>query len=206
MNQYYMLIKNRFIDFDKLIIEKYHLLGLNETDCIILIKLNNLLNNGKKKLIACEIAPSMSISSNTISKRIVDLVKNGFITLSLSDIDASEVFSLDETYKRLSNILEGDDEQVSKDTNKSITKEIVGLIEREFKKVISSMDLEVINHWVIEDKYPYDKIQDAVYECVKIKKMNINYVDAILSKKDQVKSPVIKSNLAELFNNVYKKN
>ena len=36
MTQYYMLLKNRLIDFEKLIIDKYSYLGLNEIDVIIL--------------------------------------------------------------------------------------------------------------------------------------------------------------------------
>lgn len=206
MSQYFMLIKNRFIDFNKLMIEKYHLLDLNETDAIILIKLNNLLNQGKRKLQVEELTPNMSITANTISKRLVDLVKNGFITLSLSDIDAGEVFSLDETYHRLGNLLEGEDEENAKEVNKSITREIVQMIEREFNKLLTPIELEIINHWVLEDKFPYEKIKDAVFECVKIKKLNVKYVDAFLNQKE--KKPVAtknQDNLQELFNNVYRR-
>ena len=92
MSQYYMLIKNNLISFDKLMIDKYNQIGLNETDAIILIKLNGLLNEGITKLESKYLEPSMSITNNTISKRIVDLVKNGYISLSLSNIDASEEF------------------------------------------------------------------------------------------------------------------
>lgn len=205
MSQYFMLIKNKFIEFDRLMIDKYHLLDLNEIDAIILIKLNNLLNQGKKKLVVDELVPTMSISSNTISKRIVDLVKNGFITLSLSDIDSSEVFSLDETYKRLGNILEGADEANISESNKTLTREVVGLLEQEFKKVITPIDLEIVSHWITEDKFEIEKIKDAIYQCVKIKKYNVKYVDVMLNKKDLPRKPKIEENLQELFNNVYRK-
>lgn len=206
MSQYFMLIKNRFIDFDKLMIEKYHLLNLNETDAIILIKLNNLLNQGKRKLQVDELTPNMSISANSISKRLVELVKNGFITLTLSDVDAGEVFSLDETYRRLGNLLAGDDEKNASEVNKCITKEIVQMIERDFNRLLTPLELEIINHWVVEDKFPYDKIKDAVFECVKIKKLNVKYVDALLNQKQKPVTTKPNENLQELFNNVYRKN
>lgn len=205
MSQYFMLIKNRFIDFDRLMIDKYHLLDLNETDAIILIKLNNLLNQGKRKLQVEELTPNMSISANTISKRLVDLVKNGFITLSLSDVDSSEVFSLDETYRRLGNLLESDDEKNTNEVNKSLTREVVQMIEREFNKILTPLELEIINHWMVEDKFSYDKIKDAVFECVKIRKCNVKYVDALLNQKEKPKVAKTHENLQELFNNVYRR-
>lgn len=203
MSQYYMLIKNGFIDFKTIMIEKYHLLGLNETDAIILIKLNNCLTQNKIKLSHNELAPTMSISANTISKRIVELVKNGFITLTLSDVDASEVFSLDETYKRLGNILESQDEKIEHNQSQNITKEVVTLIEKEFKKVITPLELEIVNHWVIDDKYNFQNIKAAIMECAKLKKMNVRYVDLLLKPKQKNIKKV--ENLQELFNNVRRK-
>lgn len=205
MSQYFMLIKNRFIDFDRLMIEKYHLLDLNETDAIILIKLNNLLNQGKRKLQVEELTPNMSISANAISKRLVDLVKNGFITLSLSDVDSSEVFSLDETYRRLGNLLEGDDENSATEASNNLTREVVQMIEHEFNKILTPLELEIINHWMVEDKFSFDKIKDAVFECVKIKKYNVKYVDALLNQKAKPTVNKTQNNLQELFNNVYRR-
>jgi len=203
MKQYYMLIKNGFIDFKTIMIEKYHLLNLDETDAIILIKLNNCLLKNKTKLSHDELAPTMSISANTISKRIVELVKNGFITLTLSDVDASEVFSLDETYKRLGNLLESEDEQTLDNEVVNTTRKAVTLIEQKFKKVITPLELEVINHWVVDDKYNINEIEKAIDECVKLKKNSVRYVDLLLKPKETKINKV--ENLQELFNNVRNK-
>ncbi|HHU56368.1 MAG TPA: DnaD domain protein [Acholeplasmataceae bacterium] len=205
MNQYYLLIKNGFIDFKNLMIEKYHLLNLNETDAIILIKLQNFLLQGKTKLSGEDLAPTMSITANTISKRIVDLVKRGFITLTLSDVDASEVFSLDETYKRLSYIIEKEDSEKEKSATDNTIKEVVLFIEQEFKKVVTPTELEIVYHWVIEDKYELEKIKEAIIECAKLKKYNVKYVDLFLNRKPQTQKYKTEENLQELFNNVYAK-
>ena len=206
MSQYYMLIKNNLISFDKLMIDKYNQIGLNETDAIILIKLNGLLNEGITKLESKYLEPSMSITNNTISKRIVDLVKNGYISLSLSNIDASEEFNLDETYKRLSNILDSESEQNDVMKNANLTKEVVTLIEKEFSKTLTAIDLEIVNDWVYNDKFTFDQIEEAVLTAKRNKKMNIKYVDVFLNQKPE-QNPIknIDENLQELFNDVYGK-
>ncbi|HEY8444658.1 MAG TPA: DnaD domain protein [Bacilli bacterium] len=205
MSQYYLLIKNGFIDFKNLMIEKYHLLGINETDAIILIKLQNLLQQGKRKLSGEDLAPTMSITANTISKRIVELVKNGYITLTLSDVDASEVFSLDETYKRLAYILENEEDKSSTSLNENLIKEVVMILEKEFKKMVTPTELEIVYHWVNEDHYEIENIKNAIYECAKLKKYNVKYVDLILNRKNQPTKFKTEENLQELFNSVYGK-
>ena len=47
MSKYYMFLKNNLIDFEKLIIDKYSFLGLDEVEVIILVKLNKLLIDTK---------------------------------------------------------------------------------------------------------------------------------------------------------------
>lgn len=205
MSQYYMLIKNNLIDFDKIMIDKYHLLGLTETDAIILIKLNRRLKMGMTKLESKDLEPTMSLTNNTISKRIVELVKNGFITLSLSNVDSSEVYSLDETYKKLSNILENEVYESMELRSNNLTKEIVALIEMEFSRVLNPLDLEIINDWVHVDKFTYEEIEEAVRAAKRNKKMNIKYVDVFLNQKPEPRRANIDSNLQELFNDVYGK-
>ena len=48
MSKYYMFLKNNLIDFEKLIIDKYSFLGLDEVEVIILVKLHKLLSTGNK--------------------------------------------------------------------------------------------------------------------------------------------------------------
>ena len=50
MEKYYDLIKNNLINFDNLIIEKYASLKLNETEAMILIKINRLLQRDIKSI------------------------------------------------------------------------------------------------------------------------------------------------------------
>ena len=88
MNQYYELLKQEIIVFEKLLIDKYHLIGLNEVETIILIKINKSLKEGKRKLVIDEIAPNMSIDSSVLANTIIDLVNRGYITVEISNVNA----------------------------------------------------------------------------------------------------------------------
>ena len=149
----YNLIKNDIIQFDKLIIEKYSQLGIDEVDTIILIRLNDLLKRGKRLLQVEEIAPSMKIKEEELGRRIVDLVTKGYITLELSSIDAKETFNLDETYRRLSYLLDADNQNQSDSHLNIQMKSTVKLLEKELNKILSPLELEMVSRWYLEDKY-----------------------------------------------------
>ncbi len=204
MSQYFNLIKNQTIDFNKLLLEKYYQLDLNETEVVILLKLNSLLIKGTKKLLASELAKSMKISSSVIGKRLVDLVNKGYINITVNDANCGEEFSLDETYKRLSYLLENSDNIVEEEVISNDFSMIVKFIENQFGSILKPLDLEVINHWINIDKYSIDSIKEAVSEASRLKKNNVKYVDVFLSNKKENKEPA-KGDLLELFNNVYNK-
>ena len=63
---------------------------------------------------------------------------------------------------------------------------VVALLEKEFKKILSPLDLELVHKWIYEDKFSYSKIYNAILETLKLKKSSIQYVDVILNKKENV--------------------
>ncbi len=202
MSKYYILIKDNIINFEKLIIDKYSLLGLDECEVIILIKLFNLLNSGNKFSINY-LSKNMSITEEVIRNKLVDLINNQFITLKL--VNKNEIYSLDDTFKRLSDLLENEEQDENKsDLNNDITK-IVALLEKEFKKMLSPIELELVRKWIYEDKFSYEKIYNAILETLKLNKKSIQYVDIILNKKPTETKNSNNEGLQELFNQVYGK-
>ena len=204
MSQYFNLIKNQTIYFNKLLIEKYHLLDITEVEVVILMKLNSLLKIGNKKLIASDIAKSMKISSSVLGKKLVELINKGYVNLTVVDASCGEEFNLDETYIRLSYLLENKDENVTSEEKNNSFQLLVKFIENQFGTLLKPLDLEVINHWISIDKYSIDTIKEAVSEATRLKKNNVKYVDVFLNNKKEDK-PIPKGDLQELFNNVYKK-
>ena len=88
MSKYYMFLKDNTIDFEKLLIDKYAFLGLDEIEVIILLKLNKLLNSGKKFSIDY-FTKNMTITEDIIREKLVTLINNQFIDLKL--VNKSEI-------------------------------------------------------------------------------------------------------------------
>lgn len=202
MKSYYDLIKNNVIDFDKLIIDKYHLMGLDEVDAIILIKLNGYLKKGETSLSLNRLAPTMSLSIDELSKRVLELVDNGFISLSINDM--KESFSLEQTYKRLSIVISDEDSIKEVATRNSDVKEVVVLLEKELKKILNSIEREIVNKWIYEYKYSLDEIKEAINDAMKYKNRGINYIDKTLYKKNHQETIVSSepSEIQDLFKKV----
>jgi len=206
----YNLIKNNIIQFDKLLIDKYNDLSIDEVDTIILIRLNDLLKRGKRLLSVDEIAPSMKINETECGKRIVNLVNKGFITLELSSIDSKEVFSLDETYKRLSYLLEGVKLDIKNSEVNQQMKDTVKLLEKELNKILSPLELEMVSRWFMEYKYSEEEIDNAILNALKTKNRGITFIDRYLAqlRKPQEKSKKLidsDENIQDLFNKIYAK-
>lgn len=202
MSKYYIFLKNNVINFEKIIIEKYSLLGLDEYEVIILIKLYNLLNSGNKFSIDY-ISKTMTITEDVIRNKLVDLINNQFITLKL--VNKNEIYSLDDTFKRLSDLLEKEEDADNKNSIDNDITKVVALLEKEFKKMLSPIELELVRKWIYEDKFTYDKVYNAILEALKLNKKSIQYIDAILNKKDNTTKSSSNDGLQELFNQVYGK-
>ena len=202
MSKFYMLLKENIIDFEKLLIEKYSLIGLDEIEVIILIKLNKLLNSGNKFSIEY-LSKNMTITEDIIRDKLVTLINNQFITLKL--VNKNEIYSLDDTYIRLSSLLENEEIEEQKDSLNTDVAKIVSLLEKEFQKILTPLELELVHKWIYDDKFSYDKVYNAILETLKLKKKTVQSVDMFLNKKDISESKSSNDGLQDLFNQVYGK-
>lgn len=181
------LIKKNIVDFSELVLNNYYKLGLNETDAVIIIKLNYLLGSNKTYISPKELAQTLSISSQTASKRLNSLIERGFIKLELvskKNGKQTENFNLDLLIER---IVKSDYEEKEVDLiekNKTVEGKLVKLFEEEFKKPLSVLDIQTITKWLNEDKYSFERIKDSLFEAIRSRKLNIKYVDGILLKND----------------------
>lgn len=183
------LIKKNIVDFSELVLNNYYKLGLNETDAVIIIKLNYLLGSNKTYISPKELSETLSISSQTISKRLNSLIDRGFIKLELvkkKNGKQTESFDLDFLIER---IVKSDYEEKEVDKlekNRTLEGRLVKLFEEEFKKPLSVLDIQTITKWLNEDKYTYKQIEDALFEALRSRKLNIKYVDGILLKHENI--------------------
>lgn len=204
MKRYYDLLKDNIIDFDKLILEKYYMLGLNEVEAIILIKLNNLLKKGERSLSLNEVVPFMSISEEECSERIVKLVEEGFIAIEFTNVKSKETFNLDETYRKLSLILLDENNAKASDEKKELLKETITLLEKELKKILSPIEREIVSKWYYEYQYDSKDIDEAIMNALKYKNRGIQYIDRTLFKNNNKEvQEETNTEIEELFKQVY---
>ncbi|MDD3171208.1 MAG: DnaD domain protein [Bacilli bacterium] len=205
MNRYYDLLKNNIIDFNKILLEKYHQIGLNELDAIILMKINSFLNQGEKSVSFNQLVSTMTVDEEQCSERVIDLVNKGFITLEISPKNSKETYSLNELYRKLSFILEGEDEKEDQKTKKNVVKKTIKDMERELKKILTPLEVQMVNKWYFDYNYEYEEVCDALLEAIKNKNRGLAFIDRWLYKQHNKKDENVEINpdIERLFSKVY---
>ena len=180
-------INNNTIDFTELILNNYYKLGIDETDAVIMVKLQYLLSNNITFISPKQLSEMLSISTQTTSRRLNSLIEKGYIKMEIINSKngkQTESFNLDYLIEKILKNGFENKENKTKTTNKTLESKLVSLFEEEFKKPLSVLDIQTITKWLNEDKYTYEEIEDALFEALRIRKLNIKYVDGILLKKD----------------------
>jgi len=201
-------INNNTIDFAELVLNNYYKINLDETDAIIIIKLQYLLNNNITFISPSQLSKMLSISTQTTSKRLKALMEKGFIQIKLiTNAKGKETESFNLDYLIESILLVGNNERNSNEENdnKTIEAKIVKLFEEEFKKPLSVLDIQIVTKWLNDDKYSYKEIEDALFQAVKLRKLTTSYIDKILlnqeekTSKRKYKKTASMSNLKKLW-------
>lgn len=179
-------IQKNVVDFSELVLLNYHNIGLDETDAIILIKLHHLLDDHITFISPKLLSESLSISPQTTSKRLMNLIDRDFIKMELvqgSNGKDKESYNVDKVIEK---ILQLEFETNGGDNvHKTSEAELVELFEEEFKKPLSVLDIQTITKWLGEDHYTFDNIKEALFKAVKARKLSTKYVDGILLNQDK---------------------
>ena len=95
MSKNYNLIKSGVISFKNLLIDKYSFIGLNETEVITLIKLQNLLISPEKtslEKLPEKMHESMQLGSKEISDCLAKLIESKYI--DIEEVDGEVTYSI----------------------------------------------------------------------------------------------------------------
>ncbi|HKM30085.1 MAG TPA: DnaD domain protein [Bacilli bacterium] len=205
MNRYYDLLKNNFLDFNRILLEKYCQLKLNELDVVILMKLNSYLIQGEKAVSFDRLISTMAATEEECSSHVIDLVNKGIITMELLPETGKETYGLDELYRKLSFIIDGEDDKQDKKELKQSIKTTVNDLEREFKKILTPLEIQTVNKWYVDYHYQYEEICDALLETLRIKTRGINFMDRYLYKQhnETPAAAEVNSNIKDMFSKVY---
>lgn len=181
MRTYIDLIKEEIIDFKKLLLEKYYLLSLNETEAFVVMRLYER-SKFTNTLVIPEIVKKMSIKEDELGDIIAKLVAKGLLTLTICDENDTftEEFSLEETYKELAYLLENNDKVKEKNEQSIMMKNLVKKIELVSNRQLSPFEYEIIRKWVYEYKYDIGLIESLIIKSSKLKKITCEMIDRML--------------------------
>ena len=147
----------------------------------------------------------MTLTENLLSERIVKLVNEDIITLELLDMKGPEILSLEPLYKKIGYALENKEVKKEKKEASDDVKKIAETIEREFNRILSPIDLQIIRKWFYEYKYSKEDINNEILNAKKYKNRGINYIDRSLYKKYNQETTDDEIDTMDLFSKVYVK-
>lgn len=198
MNNYSKLINSHMISFKEALVKNFKKIDLNEIEAMVIIllyeqkKINNTLSIES-------LLEQVTLSEYDLSSMIVNLVERGYIELVIED-NMEEHFFLTPTIDKLGEVLEQNDKKThSNDIELSKT---VNFIESVFQKQMTLNDLKIIDRW-LEEGFSFEEITNTVLECVRLKKTNVKYVDAVLiSRKKHEKATNVDPELQEVLQQI----
>ncbi len=183
------LIDEGIIDFGKMILKNYRHLGINETEAFVIIELFNQKKKGSTFLNPNKIVKNLSMTMDDLLPILDQLIKKGLISIEIVVNDAgkeSEIFKITKVVTLIMDRYRQtiEDEVLNKPKKfASQEEELVELIETEFQKQLTPLEIEIIRKWVSEDHFTLLDIKKAILDAIKANKFNLSYVDGILVKR-----------------------
>jgi len=185
------LIDEGIIDFEKLILRNYLDAGLSETEAFVIIELYRQMLKGNTYLSPAKIGKNLSLEKEDLLGILDNLIKRQYVTIELKkgkNGKETEVFLLDGTIQTImANYQKEIKNEIIDKPKKYATnaEEIVDLLETEFKKQLTPLEIEIIQKWLDEDKFDIIDIKKAVLDSIKAGKSSLSYVDGILLRRRQ---------------------
>jgi DNA replication protein len=176
------------VNIPLLLLQAYSLLKLSDLEAILLIQLLAFTSQeGKEFPTIEEIQARLSSSQEQVIKALQKLLKEQWITIeeridSISGIQYVR-YDLEGVFNKLSLYVSVEMKKQSLlnlKTEPREGKDIFSIIEREFARPLTPMELEMVTSWLDKDQYKEDLILAALKEAVFAGKVHFNYLDRIL--------------------------
>lgn len=184
------LIEDGVLDFNKLILKNYKHLGINEAEAFVLIELNNQKKKGATFLNPSKLVKNLSLTIDELMSVLELLMKKGLVTIEMVVNESGKEAEIFHMNKAISMILEHYKKTIEESIIVPKTKkfgsqeeELVDLIETEFQKQLTPLEIEIIRKWVSEDQFDTLEIKKAILDAIKANKYTLSYVDGILVKR-----------------------
>lgn len=209
MKSYYDLIKEKIIDFEKVLLDQYYELGLSELECMVLLRLYQYSNHTSNYLNVNEIVKKMTVTSDEFSELVVRLVSKDFVSLLLDNNNGTkffEVFSLEGAYRQLGYIFENKENKISDSAAALKMKATVHILEEKLKRILTPFEVSTVKKWFYDYKYDEEIINAEIEKNLKTRRPSINIIDrALFSRSKEEVDGVKVDDVKDIFNKMYGK-
>lgn len=185
------------IPVNKILLDNYAKIGLDEAGVIILIKLLERYRTHNTPLNFSELLAGTTLNESELTHIIQSLIKENLLELDTHQIDGkyTETYNFEPLYSKLEDFIMLEEKAPVKDD--TTLRGLFEYIEQLYGRAISPNEYERLNSWMNDSNYQPEAIQDAVDIAYKSNITSLQYVERILSstsKSEPVKGtglPVI---------------
>ncbi|MER1999723.1 MAG: DnaD domain-containing protein [Lysinibacillus sp.] len=161
----------------------YHQLHIADDEALILLHLCSFLEEGVEFPTPFDISTRTNFSANDISVKLQRLMQKGAIEI-IQEHDASgritEKYSIWPLWERILHFLASENVKQQEVSQQLSEAEIYKLLEQEFGRLLSSIELETVGMWLDQDGHSPEIIKAALREAVLAGKLSLRYIDRIL--------------------------
>lgn len=169
------------IDFQVLLLDNYKKLKMSESQVVLVLMVDRLVNQGNPLITADLLSLKMSLDIKEIDKLIADLLTRGL--MEYKTVDGKTTTSLDPLKEKLFREFQlALSKENEAKTNKTIKEQLSNIFEnfqRELGRSLSPMEISTIREWVSMG-YTDENIIDALKEAINQGKKSLKSVDKIL--------------------------
>ena len=161
----------------------YKQLQIADDEALIVLHLCSFLSEGIEFPTPYDFALRTNFNPNDITVKLQRLMQKGAIEISQANDSSgriSEKYSIAPLWERILLLLATNEVKQQEQSQQLSESEIYKLLEQEFGRLLSPMELETVGMWFDQDGHKPEIIKAAVREAVLAGKVSLRYIDRIL--------------------------
>ncbi|UUX34531.1 DnaD domain-containing protein [Fundicoccus culcitae] len=163
-----------------ILLNQFHKLNVTGDEFVLILYLMTQISNSQSSNQIDHMSISLGWDQQKIFDHLNSLMDKDYLAIELvpdQNGKQSDHYTLRPLFEKLDSVFFQKEEKitaVAEDTS------LVSYFEKEFGRVLSPIELEVLNNWIVTDKYPEDLIKLALKQAVLNQAFSFKYIEAIL--------------------------
>ena len=175
-------------NISNLLLHHYKELGMTTSQFVLYLQFKSYQDRGIMNPDVRTIAKNLGTKERQVFEQLHQMMTNHLVEQKMRKMedgkeDAIYDFSL--LINKLALLNENDQEETIKVENTNSRVETFNQLEAEFGRLLSSMELQIVNDWLDKDNYSAIMIKLALRQAVMNSALNLQYMDRILQSWDR---------------------